>query len=133
MKRQTEYWLESAKDDILLIEEIIRNEYLTHMVAFHSQQAIEKSIKAVLEEQESHVPRIHNIITLRGKIENYIKMDVDQDIFDQINELYIDARYLTELGLLPGGKPSRKVAEKFFNMATEIYETIKNYLAGKAD
>ncbi|WP_417913162.1 HEPN domain-containing protein [Candidatus Electronema sp. TJ] len=133
MKRQTEYWLESAKDDLLLIEEIIRNEYLTHMVAFHSQQAIEKSMKAVLEEKESHVPRIHNIITLRGKIENYIKMDVDQNIFDQINELYIDARYPTELGLLPGGKPSRKVAEKFFNMATEIYETIKNYLAGKAD
>ncbi len=133
MKRQTEYWLESAEDDLLLIEEIIRNEYLTHMVAFHSQQAIEKSMKAVLEEKESHVPRIHNIITLRGKIENYIKIDVDQDIFDQINELYIDARCPTELGLLPGGKPSRKVAEKFFNMATEIYETIKNYLAGKTD
>jgi hypothetical protein len=35
------------------------NEHLTNMVAFHSQQAIEKSIKAVLEEKENHVPRMH--------------------------------------------------------------------------
>jgi len=129
MKRQTEYWLESAKDDLILIEEIIKNEHLAHMVAFHSQQAIEKSMKAVLEEKENNVPMIHNIITLRGKIENYIELDVDQDIFDQINELYIDARYPTELGLLPGGKPSKKVTEKFFGMAEEIYENIKRYLS----
>lgn len=129
MKRQTEYWLESAKDDLILIEEIIRNEHLAHMVALHSQQAIEESMKAVLEEKENHVPRIHNIITLRGKIENYIEMNIDQDIFDQINELYIDSRYPTELGLLPGGKPSKKVAEKFFSMATEIYENIQSYLS----
>jgi HEPN domain-containing protein len=129
MKRQAEYWLESAKDDLILIEEIIKNEHLAHMVAFHSQQAIEKSMKAVLEEKENNVPRIHNIITLRGKIENYIKFDIDQDIFDQINELYIDARYPSELGLLPGGKPSRKVAEKFFGMAEEIYENIYRYLS----
>jgi len=39
------------------------------MVAFHSQQAIEKSIKAILEEKETKVPKIHNIITLKEKIE----------------------------------------------------------------
>lgn len=129
MKKQTEYWLESAKDDLLLIKEIIEKEYLSHIVAFHSQQAIEKSMKAVLEEKESYVPRIHNIITLNGKIESHIILNFDQDVFDQINELYIDARYPTELGLLPGGKPSKKVAEKFFNTATEIYEEIKKYLS----
>ena len=129
MKKQTEYWLQSAKDDLLLIEEIIEKEYLSNMVAFHSQQAIEKSMKAILEEKENHVPRIHNIITLRGKIENYIEFDVDQNIFDQINELYIDSRYPTELGLLPSGKPSKKIAENFFSTATEIYEEIKKYLS----
>jgi len=60
MKKQTEYWLNSAWDDLCVIQEIIRNETLTHMVAFHAQQAIEKSMKAVLEEKESNVPKIHN-------------------------------------------------------------------------
>ena len=59
MKKQAENWLKSAKDDLILIEEIINNDLLTHMVAFHSQQAIEKSFKAILEEKEAKVPKIH--------------------------------------------------------------------------
>ena len=129
MKRQAEHWLDKAEEDLILVEEIIDNEHLTNMVAFHSQQAIEKSIKAVLEEKENHVPRIHNIITLKGKIETYIELAVDQEIFDQINELYIDSRYPTDLGLLPDGKPSKELAEKFFNMATEIHKNIRGYLS----
>lgn len=99
------------------------------MAAFHSQQAIEKSIKAVLEEKENRVPRIHNIITLKGKIEDYIGLTADQEIFDQINELYIDSRYPTDIGLLPDGKPSKETAEKFFSTAAEIYKTVRDYLS----
>ncbi len=36
MKKQTEYWLNSAGDDLMLIQEIIGNEHLTNMMAFHS-------------------------------------------------------------------------------------------------
>lgn len=129
MKRQTEHWLDSARDDLILIEEIMDNEHLPHMVAFHSQQAIEKSIKAVLEEKESHVPRIHDIITLKARIEDHIELDVEQDLFDEINELYIDSRYPTDLGLLPGGKPSKEAAEKFFGLASEIYGNIRDFLS----
>jgi HEPN domain-containing protein len=129
MKRQSKHWLDSSEDDLILIGEIIGNEHLTHMAAFHAQQAIEKSIKAILEEKESHVPKIHNIITLKGNVEKYIELDLDQDIFDQLNEVYIDSRYPTDLGLLPDGKPSREMAEKFFGMATEIHNAIKAYLS----
>ena len=48
MKSTTSAWLVAAKDDLLLVEQICQNEELTHMVAFHAQQAIEKSFKAVL-------------------------------------------------------------------------------------
>ena len=129
MKKQTEYWLNAAKDDLVLIHEIIQNELLSNMVAFHSQQAIEKSIKAILEEKESKVPKIHNIIRLNGKIEKYIGLNINQEIFDQINELYIDTRYPTELGLLPDGKTSKEIANMFFKTATEIFENIKDYLS----
>ena len=86
MKKQAENWLQAASDDLSVINEIIQNENLSHMVAFHSQQAIEKSIKAILEEKETKVPKIHNIITLKEKIEKYIKLEIDQESFDQINE-----------------------------------------------
>ena len=133
MKKQTEYWLNSAGDDLMLIQEIIDNEYLTNMVAFHSQQAIEKSIKAVLEEKEGAVPKIHNIITLRGKVEKYIELSVDQELFDQINELYIDSRYPMDMGFLPDGKPSKEIADDFFNIATEVNENIRAYLIADSE
>ena len=48
MKKQDENWLQPTSDDLSIINEIIQNENLSQMVAFHSQQAIEKSIKAIL-------------------------------------------------------------------------------------
>ncbi len=59
MRRQTKAWLDSARDDLGVVEAIIYREDLTHMVAFHCQQSIEKALKAVLEEHEQLVPRIH--------------------------------------------------------------------------
>lgn len=86
-------------------------------------------MKAVLEEKENHVPKIHNIITLKGKIENYINLNIDQEILDQINELYIDSRYPADLGLLPDGKPSKETAFKFYELARQIHEKTGTFLS----
>ena len=128
MKKQAESWLKAAEDDLLVIEKIINNKDLTHMVAFHSQQSIEKSMKAILEEMGCDVPRIHNIIKLKGEIEDYFHLDIDNEIFMQINELYIDSRYPTEIGLLPDGKPTRTVASQFYNLAQAVYQKVKYFL-----
>ncbi len=61
-------------------------------------------------------------------MEKYFDFDIEQEIFDQINELYTDSRYPTDLGLLPDGKPSKETAEEFLNMATEIHNIIRDYL-----
>ncbi len=129
MKRQAKGWLDSARDDLLLIEEIIGHDDLTHMVAFHCQQAIEKSFKAVLEENESAVPRAHDLITLRSQIEKYIELDVELDLLKQINELYFDARYPSEFGLLPEGKPPKEVSHKMHRFPQDVYNRIDKHLA----
>ena len=61
MKEVTEKWLRAAADDLRVIDKISSDEHLTHMVAFHSQQCIEKSLKAVIEEYEIGSLRIHNL------------------------------------------------------------------------
>ena len=124
MKRQAEAWLRSAHDDLLTIEELIGNDLLTHIVAYHAQQAIEKSLKAILEERLEPVPRIHNLITLRAMVEKFLQFDEDSDVFDQINELYVDSRYPTDFGYLPDGKPSAEAAVAFKNTAEKIYEKV---------
>jgi HEPN domain-containing protein len=124
MKRQAKAWLKSAYDDLLTIQELIGNELLTHVVAYHAQQAIEKSLKAILEDRSEPVPRIHNLITLRGMVEEFFQFDEDSEIFDQINELYVDSRYPTDLGYLPEGKPSVVTAAAFQDTAERIYEKV---------
>ena len=67
MKKITNEWLDRAKEDLDTIKEIISKQYLTHRVAFHSQQAIEKCFKAVIEEFEIGFIKEHNLeILLRA-------------------------------------------------------------------
>ncbi|MDE0077074.1 MAG: HEPN domain-containing protein [Caldilineaceae bacterium] len=124
MRRQTEAWLASARDDLRVVEEILDNEELTNMVAFHCQQAVEKSFKAVLEEYDQLVPRTHDLITLRTLTEKHIRVTVEPDILNQMNDLYVDSRYPSDFGLLPGGKPPQDLAQEMYNSACKIHESI---------
>ena len=47
MKEISREWLSKAKDDLDVIEEIKNKKHLTNMVAFHAQQAIEKSLSVI--------------------------------------------------------------------------------------
>lgn len=128
MKRVTEEWLKAAGDDLKVIGKIGSDEHLTHMIAFHAQQSIEKSFKAVIEEHEIEAIKIHNLERLFELVRPYIIMDVDPMLIEILDKLYIDARYPGDLGLLPNGKPTLERAEKFLVFAKTVHETIKTQL-----
>jgi HEPN domain-containing protein len=128
MKKISEEWLKAAIDDLSVIEKIISDDHLTHMVAFHSQQAIEKSLKAVMEEYEIEQARIHNLERLLELVCDKLKTDVDIVIIEKLDKLYIDARYPADLGLLPDGKPTIEDAEEFYASARYIYKSVKLHL-----
>ena len=104
MKFITGEWLKSADDDLSAIKAIIGDESLTHIVAFHSQQCIEKSFKAIVEEFELAAQKIHNLITLNETISSVYQFDFDEDKLGLLNKLYLDSRYPGDLGLLPNWK-----------------------------
>jgi len=129
MKTVTSAWLAAAMDDLLSITEIQHNEHLTNIVAFHAQQAIEKAFKAVLEERDGTVMRIHSLETLLPKVLIHIGMDgVDFELLEDLDKLYIDARYPGDFGLLPNGKPTIEEAAAFNEIATAIYTIISDAL-----
>ena len=133
MKKQAEDWLTGAGDDLKVIEKIIDDESLTNMIAFHSQQAIEKSLKSILEEYESKVPRIHNLIKLKEMTEKYVDTDAERQTLEQINEVYSDARYPSEIGLIPTGKPSLDLAKRFFDYAKDFRNQILEKMGNLKD
>ena len=116
-------WLKSANDDLMLVSSIIENAELTHMVAFHCQQAVEKALKAALEFAGRDVPQKHDLLTLKDRVGGCVAIN-NEDILELLNSLYIDARYPGSLGLLPDGKPTLAEAKEFFQFAQTVYGDI---------
>jgi HEPN domain-containing protein len=131
MKRITSDWLISAESDLQLIDEIILKENLTHLSAFHAQQSVEKSFKAVIEEFDLGVKKTHSLEMLFSKVKEKVVLNLEKDILILLDQLYIDARYPGELGLLPEGKPNLKEAQIFFDFAKDVYRAIKKELESK--
>ncbi len=128
MKETSEQWLNAAEDDLRVVARIASDEYLAHMVAFRSQQCIEKSLKAVIEEYELGHIRIHNLGRLFEIVRPKMTFDVDMVLVETLDKLYIGARYPGELGLLPNGKPTREDAQRFYRFAQSLYGQIKRIL-----
>lgn len=126
MKKSTKEWFKSSESDLLLIKEINSNENLTHLSAFHAQQAIEKSFKAVIEEFEIGFIKTHSLETLYNIVRDKILIKFDTDLLIILDQLYIDSRYPGELGLLPNGKPSVSEVKIFFDLANKICKVAKS-------
>jgi HEPN domain-containing protein len=120
-------WLRASLDDLKIISRIIDIADLSHMIAFHSQQSIEKSFKALIEYKQLKVPKQHDLLRLKEIIIEDLKLNND-DLLDTLNQLYIDSRYPSEFGLLPDGKPTTEEAQEFYEFALSIYEQVKNIL-----
>ena len=93
------------------------------MVVFHAQQSIEKTLKAYIEEHDIFLPKTHDLIRL-CKLSALNFSDEEIEIIETLNDLYINARYPGETGLLPDGKPSLTDCEKFEHSAKQIYKKI---------
>ncbi|MCU0916037.1 MAG: HEPN domain-containing protein [Planctomycetes bacterium] len=99
MKEISEQWLRAAEDDLRVVAQIASDVHLTHMVAFHSQQCIEKSLKALIDEYALGHVRIHNLSRLFEIVRPVATLETDMVLIEKLDKLYIDARYPGELGL----------------------------------
>ena len=119
-------WLKAAKDDLDSIDYIIQAEHLTNIAAFHAQQAIEKSFKALMEHRKIAAIKTHNLERLYLYVENLIQ--VDEEFLRLVNELYIESRYPGDMGLLPHGKPTLEDAREFHAFARDLFEQVCDLL-----
>jgi HEPN domain-containing protein len=109
------------------VKELMDNPDLTHIASFHVQQAIEKSMKAVLEKIGGPVQKTHNLEKLHSLTEDYIPVE-NHKLLMMINELYIDSRYPGDFGILPDGKPTQADVNEFYSFAHGIFNSARNTL-----
>jgi HEPN domain-containing protein len=120
-------WLKAANYDFILLEEIKSNENLTTIIAFHSQQTIEKVLKALLCFDNADVPKVYSLNKLFKLNEHHIKT-IDNKIVNKLDKLYIDSRYPGDMGLLPYGKPTLEDAKEFYDFAYMIFDKVCDIL-----
>ena len=121
-------WIRAAGDDLLAVKKMMEDDDLTHLAAFHAQQCVEKSFKAVLEENLADTPKIHGLLRLYELVSVFVNVDFDKDTMKTLDGLYIDARYPGMMRLLPDGKPDKDEARAFHDFAEMVYGTIKHIL-----
>ncbi len=125
MKKRVSEWLKLSKIDLDSAIKLLEDASLTQSSAFHCQQSIEKSLKALLENQTDTFVKTHDLRRLCGLVEEAgIKLNVDDDVLDEINAVYIESRYPSDLGLIPDGNPRTDTVKIFYTLCESIYSQV---------
>jgi HEPN domain-containing protein len=126
MKDSVREWLRHAEEDVEMAKYLLDGGYYRG-ACYHSQQAIEKALKAGLLQMGWELEKIHSIERLKVIAEDYkLKVDIDEDDVILIDSIY-RGRYPAEEGLLPLGEPNEEDAMRSINIATKTVEQIKRY------
>ncbi len=130
MKKTTREWMDFAHRDLEAAGHLADNEYVSNVVLFHSQQCVEKCLKALLEETRGTVPHIHSVVTLHSilKEEIELSLSLEDDELDLVDAVYIDTRYPSGLGLLPAGFPTKTDARELLEIAEKVFENTSKIL-----
>jgi len=123
MKQTTKEWFIAAEDDLLAAKKLGDEDRLTNVVAFHCQQCLEKCFKAIIEEQGMPSIKSHDLHRLQQN--SKIQLSASEIILlTIINEVYIDARYPGDLGLLPHGKPTKEEVKTFIEFCETLFKRV---------
>ena len=127
MKQTTKDWLLIAEDDLLAAQKLAHEERLSNLVSFHCQQCIEKCFKALIEEKDKPFIKSHDLLRLQ-QIADFQLSKEETILLSMINEVYIDSRYPSDLGLLPHGKPTTSEIEAFIQFCENLLDRLKKLL-----
>jgi HEPN domain-containing protein len=122
MKPSTRQWLDFAKADLINCERIIEDEFLTAIVAFHSQQVVEKCFKAIIDNENLDIPRIHNLVRLYQVVEGFLKNPIEIRELMALDSVYTSSRYPSDIGMIATGKPTLRDAQELYESAKSIFE-----------
>ncbi len=119
-------WVDYAEEDLKLAKVGLR-EGCFRGACLHAHQCVEKLFKALLALVDREIVKTHNLLKLLRIVSSWLVLDVDKKEIEFLNSIYVDARYPSDLGILPEGEPGEKEAQK----AVEIAEKVKAHICLK--
>ena len=124
MKSATTEWVSKAEGDFATAGRELRARKSPNYdaVCFHCQQCAEKYLKAVLQENEQHIPKIHNLIELMLLCE---KMDSS---FEMLRADLVTMERYAVRGRYPGEIAEKEDAQSAYAAAGIVRKFIKQKL-----
>ncbi len=120
-------WMVFAKEDVELAHFALKREIL-NQACFHSQQGVEKALKAYIRAHQHSVPKTHS---LKELLEICRKTDGSfkrfEDVCSRLDDYYIPTRYPDALpGMAPEGLPTLADAQEAVQILDELLGWIDN-------
>jgi HEPN domain-containing protein/predicted nucleotidyltransferase len=128
MRKATSAWMREAEEELESASVLYEHERY-RAACYHSQQAVEKGLKAVIIEKGKRPERTHDVVELHNAVTGMgvdSGLSVDDAVY--LNSIY-KGRYPTEEGLLPHGEPSRADTERAVVSAKLLIERLHVLLA----
>ena len=124
MRKATTAWIREAEEE-LESANVLYEHGRYKSACYHSQQSVEKGLRAIIIEKGRRPERSHDIVELRNAVAE-LGFDSGLTIEDAVylNSIY-KGRYPTEEGLLPHGEPSRADTERAVMSAGNLIERLK--------
>jgi len=114
-------WMRYAKSDLALSKAPVSGDVLLENLCFHAQQAVEKSIKAVLITKGIPFPKTHNIDTLIGLLPGDVPVPPDDAKAVELTEYAVMLRY-------PG--VNEPVTEEEYHETVRLAESVVKWAEG---
>ena len=120
-------WFEKAKNDLITAQQTLALlDGPTDTPCFHAQQAVEKSLKALLTAEGVAFPRTHDLMPLL-ELARAVLPDLERfrNAFAELTDYAVEVRY-------PGDfiDPSREDAQAALETARQVVEMVRVKLPG---
>lgn len=119
-------WVQRAEEDYRNAEYVLTlaEDCPVGTVSFHSQQCVEKYLKALLVRHSLLVPRTHDLLELYHRVPSDRRPLLSEEWLAILNRYAVEARYPGDWDII-----SRREAEDAFRIAQTIRVTISQELS----
>ena len=119
MREAAKEWIKQAEYELNMAEYLLQGGFYKG-TCYHSQQCVEKTLKARLLEKGWALEKIHSmerLVSIGGDYNLDFNVTDDEIVF--VDSIY-RGRYPIETGLLPSGEPSKEDGEKAVRIAMRL-------------
>lgn len=122
MRELTKEWISKAENDYLVaVRELKADPVVSDAVCFHSQQCVEKYMKALLQEHDIFFEKIHDLEILLQRCGNFLsELEHFKDNLIKLSTFAVDVRY-------PGAVVSLEEADECVRIMQDVRKVMRSH------